>query len=176
MLCLLWHPNVKECSILYTYRPLNELDLELICGFPQTPEELFYMSPRSGFPLTPQQVMDLLENRLEPTVIVEASTDRPVAYANFYDVKDGSAWLGNVIVAPDHRGKGASKELLQTMMRLAKTKYGVNSLHLSCHNTNTRGLVFYHKQGFKPYEVNITTLNGDAAMITIQMKRDLTEL
>ena len=51
--------------------------------FPQTPEELFYVSPRSEFPWTPEQVLSLLENRYDPTVIVEESRGQVVAYANF---------------------------------------------------------------------------------------------
>ena len=88
---------------MYIHRPLADEDLSTICSFPQTPEELFYVSPRSEFPWTPEQVLSLLENRYDPTVIVEESRGQVVAYANFYEDIDQSLWLGNVIVAPSHR-------------------------------------------------------------------------
>lgn len=72
---------------MYAHRPLRDEDLQAICSFPQTPEELFYMSPRSEFPLTPDQILSLLENRFDPTVIVEESTGQVVAYANFMKMR-----------------------------------------------------------------------------------------
>ena len=54
--------------------------------------------PEIGIPLTPDQILSLLENRFDPTVIVEESTGQVVAYANFYEDADGSLWLGNVVV------------------------------------------------------------------------------
>ncbi|ETT66146.1 GNAT family N-acetyltransferase [Paenibacillus sp. FSL H8-0457] len=158
---------------MYAHRPLRDEDLQAICSFPQTPEELFYMSPRSEFPLTPDQILSLLENRFDPTVIFEESTGQVVAYANFYEDADGSLWLGNVVVAPSHRGLGAAQKLLRTMMDIAKEKYEMERFYLSCHNTNSRGLVFYHKLGFEPFDVRITALDDDRKMITIQMRLDL---
>lgn len=160
---------------MYAYRPLQDKDLPLICGFPQTPEELFYMSPTAKYPLTSEHIMDKLQDRFQPTVIVERATDQAVAYANLYDVKDETGWLGNVIVAPLHRGRGAAQALLQAMMVQARTIYGLRQLHLSCHNTNSRGLAFYYRLGFVPYDVSIRSLDDGRRMITIQMKRDLTE-
>ncbi|MGE7822562.1 GNAT family N-acetyltransferase [Paenibacillus sp. NPDC093718] len=68
---------------------------------------------------------------------------------------------------------GVAQKLLQTMMDIAKEKYGLTRFFLSCHNTNSRGLVFYHKLGFVPYDVRITTLDDDRKMITIQMMLNL---
>ncbi|MGG3279344.1 GNAT family N-acetyltransferase [Paenibacillus solani] len=158
---------------MYTYRPLMDKDLLAICNFPQTPEELLYISPRSEFPLTPEQILSLLENRYEPTVLIEETTGQVIGYANFYKETDGTLWLGNVIVAPSHRGRGAAQKLMQTMIAIARDKYRMKQIHLSCHNTNSRGLVFYHKLGFEPFDVRITTIDGHRKMITIQMRLNL---
>ncbi|WP_254790068.1 GNAT family N-acetyltransferase [Paenibacillus sp. OK003] len=129
---------------------MNE-DLKSISSFPQSKEELFYISPRFKYPLTPDQILKLLENRYEPTVIVDEESGQVVAYANLYDYKDDVCCLGNVIVSKDFRGKGAANYyLLKTMIMKAKSIYKVKHLLLSCHSTNSRGLAFYHKQGLNP--------------------------
>jgi len=158
---------------MYTYRPLLDDDLPVICSFPKTPEELLYISPRSKFPLTPEQVLNLLEDRYEPTVLIEETTGQVVGYANLYEETGGTLWLGNVIVAPSHRGRGAAQKLLQTMIAIARDKYGMKQIHLSCHNTNSRGLAFYHRLGFVPFDMRITTMDDHQKTITIQMRLNL---
>ncbi len=154
---------------IYSYRSLMNEDLKNISSFPQSKEELFYTSPRFKYPLTPDQILKLLENRYEPTVIVNEESGQVVAYANLYDYKDDVCWLGNVIVSKDFRGKGAANYLLETMIMKAKSIYKVKHLLLSCHSTNSRGLAFYHKHGFKPIDMRITNLD-EQKIITIQMK------
>lgn len=157
---------------MYVARKLRENDLEAICAFPQSEEELFYMSPKFRYPLTPDQIMSLLANRFEPTVIEDSSTGQVAAYANLYDKTEELCWLGNVICSPAHRGKGAAKLLISTMMENAKHTLSAKKLILSCHNTNTRGLAFYHKLGFNPVGMKVQTLE-EKKVITIQMLKEL---
>ncbi|MDI4646922.1 hypothetical protein [Cohnella hashimotonis] len=69
---------------MYVQRVLESRDLDTICTFPQSEEELFYVSPRFVFPLTPEQILSLVEDRFEPTVIIDDATQEVVAYANVY--------------------------------------------------------------------------------------------
>lgn len=158
---------------MYISRLLSKEDLIEICSFPQSTAELFFVSPRFKYPLTPDQVLELLTNRFEPTVIIEEITGQIVAYANLYDSKDNTCWLGNVIVSPDHRGKGAADSLINTIIFKAKENYGIKKLLLSCHNTNSRGLAFYFKHRFKPYDMKVIRLEDSSKVITIQMEREL---
>ncbi|CAM4048092.1 GNAT family N-acetyltransferase [Cohnella lubricantis] len=136
---------------LYTYRPLAEEDIEVICAWPQNADELFYMGPSFQFPLRPEQIKSRLPGRYLPTVMLNRD-QVPVAYANLYDLDtdEGSCWLGNVIVAPDYRRAGASSFLIETMMTRAREELGCRRLKLRCHNTNTRALLLYTKNGFIP--------------------------
>ncbi|WP_090805546.1 N-acetyltransferase [Paenibacillus sp. 276b] len=70
------------------------------------------------------------------------------------------------------RGKGAANYLLKTMIMKAKSIFKVKHLLLSCHSTNSRGLAFYHKHGFKPIDMRITNLD-EQKIITIQMKLEI---
>ncbi|OPA75395.1 GNAT family N-acetyltransferase [Paenibacillus selenitireducens] len=155
---------------MYSYRTLSNEDLEAICMFPQSVEELLYVSPKFKFPLSPNQIIELLENRVEPTVIVQEYTGDLIAYANLYGIEEDTCWLGNVIVSPKYRGCGTAEVLLNVMINKAKEKYGIKKLLLSCHNTNSRGLAFYYKNGFKPCDIRITKLEDDKKKIAIQME------
>ncbi len=159
---------------MYLHRSLEKIDLEPISLFPQSEEELFYISPRSVFPLTPDQIMNLAKDRFEPTVVINKATGEVVAYANFYsDESDkNSFWLGNVIVSPEYRGTGASQYLLNIMLEKAKNNLKIKKLKLACHNTNSRGLAFYSKYDFKPFDIKIIGI-GTKKFITIHMSKIL---
>lgn len=154
---------------MFKHRPLAEEDLATIASFPQSEDELFYVSPRFLYPLTAEQIARLLQDRHAPTVIVDSSDGSAAGYANLYDRTSESCWLGNVIIAPSYRGTGAAAALIEAMKRLAKTELGVRRLQLSCHQSNARGLVFYHKCGFKPYDMRIAAYGARGKIITIQM-------
>lgn len=159
---------------MYIHRSLEDKDLKAISAFPKTEEELKYISPRFSYPLTPNQIVDLLKDRIEPTVILEQETDKVIAYANIYgvDLENSICWLGNVIVSPKYRGQGASKYLLNIMLEKAKHNLGVKTIRLACHNTNSRGLAFYSKNGFKPYDMKMISIE-DKRIISIHMSREL---
>lgn len=136
---------------MYTFRALLPSDLETIAAFPQNETDLFFMFPKAVYPLTPEQIEEAAKKRLKPTVVL--LDDEVVAHANLYDVDADSCWLGNVIVSPNHRGKGVSKYLIEVMQSIAKEQLKVKRLKLVCLNTNTRGLFFYTKSGFKPFDI-----------------------
>lgn len=129
------------------------------------------MSPRFVYPLTSNQIIGLAKDRFEPTVIIDKQTEKVVEYANIYKDKDGF-WLGNVVVAPEYRGQGASQYLIQVMMDKAKNLLKLEQLKLVCHNTNSRGLAFYSKLGFKPYDLKSVFI-GQTKLITILMSKEL---
>lgn len=158
---------------MYTHRALSTMDLTDICGFPQTEQELLYVGPGFRFPLTLEQISHSLMNRFEPTVVIEEDSGQIAAYANLYNRSGHTCWLGNVIVSPSHRGRGAGEFLLHAMMQKAKENYGVRELFLSCHHANLRGLAFYHKHSFRPFDLKISQLDGGRKIITVQMKRNL---
>lgn len=162
----------KGVVFMYVQRNLEIIDLETISSFPQSQEELFYVSPRFDYPLTPDQILNLVKDRFEPTVVIHKESNEVVAYANLYKDEEGSFFLGNVIVSPQFRGKGASQYLIHAMIDKAKNSLKAERLKLACHITNTRGLAFYPKQGFKPFDLKISTLE-DKRVITIHMSKEI---
>lgn len=158
----------------YAHRNLAERDLEAISRFPTSREELFFIGPRFVFPLTSEQILALASTRASPTVLIDGE-DKPIAYANLYDLNTeaSTCWLGNVIISPLYRGQGVAEQLLRTMMDRARDEYGIGTLKLYCHNTNTRALLFYVKHGFVPCGTNVIENYEGNKIVAIEMERRL---
>ena len=111
-----------------------------------------------------------LNSRLDSTVIL--FNDIIVGFANFYEVKKSQyASIGNVVVDANYRNLGIGKYLIQTMEQIAIEKYGVLELHLSCFNTNTKGILLYSKLGYLPYEIEKWLSFQNESLALIKMKK-----
>jgi len=131
------------------HRPVADGDLSVLCGFPQSAEELFFLFPKACYPLSPEQLARAIAQRAESTVV--AAEGKVVAFANFYQwQRGGSCAIGNVMVAPDCRRRGVGRFLIETMILLARTKYRAQEVRVSCFNQNTAGLLLYADLGFQP--------------------------
>lgn len=138
--------------MLLTHRPAAERDIEIICGFPQSEEELFFLFPKADFPLAPAQLQDAIARRSDSTVV--ELDGEVVAFANFYRWEVGGCCsIGNVIVSPAARRRGVGRYLIEQMIDLAFSKYQAAEVRVSCFNKNVAGLLLYPKLGFQPYAV-----------------------
>lgn len=135
-----------------THRPVTENDIQLICGFPQNEDELFFLFPKAEFPLTPSQLQDAIAQRSDSTVVELDGV--VVGFANFYRWEVGGCCsIGNVIVSPAARGRGVGRYLIERMVALAFSKHQAAEVTVSCFNQNVAGLLLYPKLGFKPFAV-----------------------
>jgi RimJ/RimL family protein N-acetyltransferase len=158
---------------MFTYRNVNQEDFNTIVTFPENKVESFYMFPRGVFPLDPKHLFEVSKTRILPTVI--ESNRELIGYSNLYDLVEGdNCWLGNVIINPIYRGKGAGRYLIEVMIDRARKELEVKELQLVCHNTNTRALVLYYKLGFKPFDIKIVDDYDNNEIAGIKMKREIT--
>jgi ribosomal protein S18 acetylase RimI-like enzyme len=154
------------------YRKVIDSDIETICKFPQDENELFFMFPKSVFPLNYEQLKSAIDVRSDSIVIVSHITI--VGFANFYEtIKDQYCSIGNVIVNPLFRSMGAGAYLIKTMEDIAINKYKVKELHISCFNQNITGLLLYSKLGYKPYEIEKRFDKKSKPVALIKMKKEL---
>lgn len=147
-------------------RPLADADADIICRFPRTATELFWMFPKARWPFTAAQLLEAARQRVDPTVLDVAG--QPVAYCNFVTCIPGdTAILGNVIVDPQRRGQGYARRLVEAMQRRAFTDHGVAELRLSCFADNQSALLLYHRTGFSPigWEVRESPLGERVALL-----------
>ena len=111
------------------HRPVKENDLPLICTFPQSEDELFFLFPKSTYPLTPEQMAAAITQRTDSTVV--ELNGEVVGFANFYRWENGGCCaIGNVVVASRARGQGVGQYLIRTMLGIAFAKY-LSLIHIS---------------------------------------------
>ena len=140
-------PAEGQCGE-FTHRPLRDEDAPAICTFPKTDEELFYMFPRATPPLSPRQLLDMARVRHAPTVVLCGG--ELAAYANLIACEDGTCEVGNLVVAPNFRRRGAGEYLLRIMGEQARDLLGALRLRADCFSENTAALLFYETLGFVP--------------------------
>ena len=158
-----------------THRPVSDKDIRLICGFPQSEDELFFLFPKAEFPLSPSQLQDAIAQRSDSTVV--ELDGEVVAFANFYPWEVGCCCsIGNVIVSPAARGRGVGSYLIKEMTVLAFSKHLANEVTVSCFNQNVAGLLLYPKLGFQPYaiEERKNRKGNQVALIHMRLPRNAT--
>lgn len=159
-----------------SHRTVEVSDLNKICQLPKNEEELFFMFPKAKYPLTENQLESAINSRFDSTVIL--SNNVIVGFVNFYEVKKNQySSIGNVVVDANYRNLGIGKYLIRTMEQIAIEKYNVSELHLSCFNTNTKGILLYSKLGYIPYEIEkrLSPQNESLALIKMRKTISLTE-
>lgn len=157
-------------------RQLSINDASVICTFPQSADELFFVSPRLArlnYPPTAEQIWEVAQERHCATVVYDTDTMEIAAYANLYDwnADNRSCWIGNFVVSPHYRGKGAAAYLLEAMAKQARHKLDVRTIKLYCHNTNTRALLFYLKHGFVPCGSKVAEKPDRHKIVSIEMEK-----
>jgi len=75
--------------MLLTHRPVAEKDIQRICGFPQTEDELYFLFPKATFPLSASQLQEAIAQRSDSTVV--ELDGEVVAFANFHAGTAGGA-------------------------------------------------------------------------------------
>ena len=123
-----------------------------------------------AFPLRPEVLRNSIHEREASTVVL--LNGAVAGFANFYDCKPGDRCsIGNVIVDPAQRGKGAARFLIEAMIGIAAEQYRAKTVSLVCFNRNVGGLLLYTKLGFAPYSVEERTNPDGARVAAIRMRR-----
>lgn len=76
----------------------------------------------------------------------------------------------DVVVAPEARGKGVGRYLIETMARTALLKHRAAEVRISCFNRNVAGMLLYAKVGFAPFAVEPRVDKGGARVALVHMR------
>ncbi|NQD92061.1 GNAT family N-acetyltransferase [Pseudomonas sp. CrR25] len=132
----------------FSHRPASAADLAAIVEFPQNAQELFFSYPKANWPLSVGQLAAAMAERRDSTVAL--LDDRVAGFANFYQWQHGDfCALGNLMVAPWARGRGAAQYLVSAMEELARTHFKATRMQVSCFNANSAGLLLYPRLGYR---------------------------
>jgi ribosomal protein S18 acetylase RimI-like enzyme len=153
-----------------SYRHAETADFDSICHLPQSAEELFFMSPKAEYPLTKGQLELATNSRFDPTVVL--LDNEIVGFANFYEKEENRyCSIGNVVVSSLFRNRGIGTFLIQAMEHIALEKYNVSETHISCFNTNTKGILLYSKLGYTPYIIERRITSQGKLLALIKFKK-----
>ncbi len=139
--------------MMWKFREAVENDYAGICRLIESEDELFMVYPNGGYPLTIDQLRKLSQIRKELTVAVDEEGG-VIGFANLYNFERGkTAFIGNVVIKPDYRGKGLGKTIISHMLEKAFGHYDLPEVQISVFSENTPALILYSGFGFIPYEI-----------------------
>ena len=142
------------------WRPAAPEHYPAIGNLTKTAEQLFLVYPRGHFPWDVAQLEELARKRLNLTIgVVDGEV---AAFANLYNVQPGErAFIGNVVVAEQHRGRGVGRALVQQMVAICEEQHRAQP-HLSVFGYNAAAMLLYADMGFEPYAVEpFQSLSGE---------------
>lgn len=129
-------------------------DLKVIAQLPEDEIALFYMFPKARYPLDVIQLESIVKNRFESTVFL--LNDKIIGYANVYLYNDEKEpYVGNVILSKEYRGMGFGKEMVQTMISKAKSKFKTDSVKIAVFKSNINVYNMYQSLGFQEFKTEI---------------------
>ena len=139
--------------MMWTFREAVENDYEGICSLIKTEDELFMVYPNGQYPLTVDQVRKLSQTREALTVAVD-EVGNVIGFANLYNHEPGkTAFIGNVVVDPGHRGRGMGKAIVSHMLEKVFGRYDLPEVRISVFSENTPALLLYSGFGFVPFGI-----------------------
>lgn len=140
--------------MILTHRISTDEDLQSIVQLPEDKISLFYMFPKATFPLTIEQLKEVINNRFDTTVFL--LDDQIIGYANIYFYADEKEpYIGNVILSKDYRGKGLGKEIVKTMIHKAVSNHDTHRVNIAVFKSNISVCNLYKSLGFKEYKTEI---------------------
>lgn len=155
---------------MFSHRVLKNTDAEEIVRFPVSADELFFLFPKADYPLKSEVLVNEAKKRSHPTVVLfEGELS---GYGNFIKVERGKfCSIGNVVVNPKIRRKGIASYLVNTLTSIAFKELSAKSVKISCFNSNTHGLLLYHKLGFSPSSMEVRKKpNGEQVALIHMVK------
>lgn len=94
------------------------------------------------------------------------------AYRSDDDVKNQSATIVGIWVAPEARGKGVGRKLMETLMDTLK-KRSIKTVHLSVNVEQTAAVVLYKKLGFQIVEEKEAVMGDGKKHEELMMEKTL---
>lgn len=147
--------------------PATRLHFSEIINLVSSPEELYLIAPAANYPWDIEQLEEIFRSRHNLTVAIV--DDTVAAFADLYDVIPGdTAFIGNVIVSDQFKGKGIGKALIHYMNKICVFEHNAVP-HISVFSLNSKALLLFKKIGFIPYEIEARKKLNDETVALIKM-------
>lgn len=132
-----------------TIRPLERHDLPLTLAWRNHPESrAWFHSTELIAPEQHEAWFGKYCDRLDDFVFIVEISREPVAQVALYDIADGRAEFGRLLVDPGARGRGISHIATGLCLRIADEALMLDEVHLEVKRDNSRAIVAYERAGF----------------------------
>ncbi|MDO5616342.1 MAG: GNAT family protein [Cruoricaptor ignavus] len=140
---------------MITIEKFTENDFEDLISWISNKEELMqFAGPQLTFPLTNEQLQEILNNKnIFPFKVIDSATNLPIGHAEIF-IKDSSFSLARILIGDKNsRGKGLGKIIVEKLLDFGFTNLGKHTAELNVFDWNTSAIKCYEKVGF---EINLT--------------------
>jgi len=140
---------MSDSSDSLVLRPFDARYASLVAGWVRGEAELLRLAPGTDPPLTPQKVLAWHRSDVNPYLGWLPAAGEPVAYGevNYMSRAKHEMWLGHILVAPDRRGMGLGKQLVQRLLDLAFFRFAAQKVCLLVFPDNEAAVRCYESAG-----------------------------
>lgn len=147
--------NSRVSTKLFEARPFDPTDASAIASWMSvSPEDLFMVSSSLVFPVDPDMLIKRAreahpeEHKFYSVFLIGTDT-----LAGYFEIKNINSRhnIGtgaHIILAPEYRGKGMGKDLVDLITKVAFSSLGLYRISLSVHTTNQAAIAVYKKAGY----------------------------
>jgi len=133
----------------FTLRTLAERDLPTTLEWRNHPDSrVWFLTTQEVSWETHQAWFAKYLDKVDDVVFVVDNGQEIVAQVALYDIADGHAEFGRLLVAPGARGLGLSHIAIDLCMRVADEQLGLESVVLEVRDDNHRAIAGYERAGF----------------------------
>jgi N-acetylglutamate synthase-like GNAT family acetyltransferase len=109
------------------------------------------------------QTIDQIKTEFESGTILKAIENGQIVGSIRAFEKDGSCYIGRVIVHPDFQNKGIGRQL---MVAIEQNYKDISRFELFTGNKDEKNLYFYQKLGYKPFKQ--VEVNKEISMVYLE--------
>jgi RimJ/RimL family protein N-acetyltransferase len=130
-------------------RPFENGWAERVADWVTDDREVFLLAPKTPPPLTGEKVLAWTDERDYPRLLFLDHESEPVAYGELHYMPRSTShlWLGHLVVASDHRGRGLGVQLTTRLLTEAFTQFQAKRVSLVVFPDNEAALRCYRRAG-----------------------------
>ncbi|HHA2858890.1 GNAT family N-acetyltransferase [Stenotrophomonas maltophilia] len=138
-------------------QPVQPQDYALIAAWLDSAAgTLCWAGPGVPYPLPPDRFERVLQLRERPGWLLLDASDQRVGFGQAWSTQPGTVHLGRLLVAPQARGRGLGRGLVQALIVQALQADAVERLTLRVYRDNAAAVALYRSLGFEPVDAAST--------------------
>ncbi len=138
-------------------QPVQPQDYASIAGWlDSAAATLRWAGPGVPYPLPPDRFEHVLQLRERPGWVLLDTSDQRVGFGQAWSTQPGTVHLGRLLVAPQARGRGLGRGLVQALIAQACQAAAVERLTLRVYRDNAAAVAVYSSLGFEPVDAAST--------------------